>query len=333
MPKIAFFDTKKYDQEIFSKLNKDYGFDIDFFESRLNEETVDLTKGYEITCNFANDTLNKEVIDKMSKNGVKFTALRSAGYNHVDLHAAKDKIKVARVPSYSPNAVAEHTVGLMLSINRKIHKAFYRTRDNNFSINGLLGFDMKDKTVGVIGTGKIGKTLIKILKGFDMNIVAYDKYPNEDSAKKLGFKYVELNELFKSSDIISLNCPLVNETYHMINEQTISLMKENVMIVNTGRGKLINSKDLIEALKEGKVGSAALDVYEEENEYFFEDHSSEIVYDDKLERLLSFPNVLVTSHQAFFTKEAITNIAKTTLENIKQYINKEKLENEVKYKK
>ncbi|MCT4611916.1 MAG: 2-hydroxyacid dehydrogenase [Clostridia bacterium] len=330
--KIAFFDTKPYDKKIFDDMNKSFGYDIKYFETRLLEETVDLTKGYDVVCAFVNDDLGSKTINRMYENGVKFIALRSAGYNNVDLKETYEKINVANVPKYSPYAVAEHTVGLILSMNRKIHKAYYRTKDGNFTINGLMGFDMRGKTIGIIGTGKIGQTLIEILSGFGMRVLAYDKFPNEEAAEKLGYEYVDLTDLLEKSDIISLNCPLTKETYHMINEQTLSFMKPNAMVVNTGRGRLINTKDLIEALKSGKIGSAALDVYEEENEYFFEDFSSEIIEDDMLARLISLPNVLLTSHQAFFTNEAITNIARVTLENIKEYADDKAYTNEVCYR-
>ncbi len=245
--------------------------------------------------------------------------MRSAGYNNVDLKAAYQSIHVVRVPAYSPYAVAEHAVALMLSLNRKIHRAYYRIRDGNFSINGLLGFDMHQKTLGVIGLGKIGKCLINIAFGFGMKVVVYDKFEDENYAKEKAFQYVSLEELYKESDIISLHCPLNSETNHLINQESIREMKKGVMIINTGRGKLIKTEALIEGLKNGMVGSAGLDVYEEESEYFFEDFSDSMIEDDVLARLLTFPNVLITSHQGFFTKEALGNIAKTTLENIKEY--------------
>ena len=327
--KIAFFDTKKYDENIFNEINKSYDFEIDYFETRLSKETAKLAKGYKVICGFVNDDFSKEVINELYENGTEFIALRSAGYNNVNLEETFGKVHVARVPNYSPYSVAEHTLALILSMNRKVHKAFYRTRDNNFNINGLMGFDLHGKTMGVIGTGKIGKTLIKTLKGFEMEVLAYDKYPDKNYKD---CTYVSLDELYEKADIISLNCPLNKETYHMIDEDAISKMKDSVMIVNTGRGKLINTQDLIEALKEGKVGSAALDVYEEEAEYFFEDFSNEVIGDDMLSRLLTFPNVLITSHQAFFTKEAVTDIATITLENIKEYAQNETCKNEICYK-
>jgi len=327
--KILFFDTKPYDKESFDKINLE--FDITYITGHLNEDTAVLSSGYDFVCAFVNDSINKKVIDILKKNKIGLIALRSAGYNNVDLRAAYKNIHVVRVPGYSPHAIAEHAVSLMLCLNRKIHKAYNRTRDGNFSINGFLGFDMYEKTAGIIGTGKIGRCLISILKGFGMNIVAYDKFPDNEFAEKIGFKYLSLKELYKKSDIISLHCPLNSETYHMINENSISIMKDRVMIINTGRGKLIKTDTLIEGLKNGKIGYAGLDVYEEESEYFFEDFSSSMISDDILARLLTFPNVLVTSHQGFFTNEALSNIAQTTLKNIKQYIDEQYLENEICY--
>jgi D-lactate dehydrogenase len=330
--KIAFFDAKQYDKEFFNEANKKYGYDIRYFQSRLSENNVIVTKDSDVICPFVNDTINKKIADELHDNGINLIALRSAGYNNVDLKAVFGRIHVVRVPAYSPNAVAEHAVALMLSLNRKIHKAYYRIRDSNFNINGLLGFDMAGKTAGVIGTGKIGVLVAKILKGFDMEVLAYDKFPNKKFEKEYGFSYVDLNTLYKKSDIVTLHCPLTPETVHIIDKLSINKMKDGVMIINTGRGKLINTVDLIAALKEGKVGSAGLDVYEEESEYFFEDYSSTIVSDDVLARLLTFPNVLITSHQGFFTKEALTNIAETTLENIRLYFEEDKLPNEICYR-
>jgi D-lactate dehydrogenase len=290
-----------------------------------------LTKGFDAVCAFVNDKLSGHVIDTLYKNGIKFVALRSAGYNNVNLKSAYLKVHIARVPAYSPYAVAEHTVALMLSLNRKIHKAYNRTRDNNFSINGFLGFDMKGKTIGVIGTGRIGRTVINILKGFGVNIVAYDYVPDKKYAKATGIKYVKLNELFKVSDIITLHCPLSRQTDHLINAEAIKKMKKGVMIINTGRGRLIDTKALINGLKTKKVGYAGLDVYEEEDKYFFEDFSGDVLGDDTLARLLTFSNVLITSHQGFFTKEAIENIAKDTIQNLDDYFAGAPLKNEICY--
>ncbi|MDC7223749.1 MAG: 2-hydroxyacid dehydrogenase [Spirochaetales bacterium] len=317
--KLALFDTKPYDREAFQEVNNQYNYEITYFKYHLTEQTVELTKGFEAVCVFVNDTLSRVVIDKLWENGVKIVALRCAGYNNVDREAARGKLAVVRVPSYSPHAIAEHALALILSLNRKIHRAYFRTRDNNFTINGLLGFDLYGRTAGIIGTGKIGLTLIDILKGLGMEVLAYDAYPRQEEAEKRGFSYVPLEELFERSRIISLHCPLTPETHHMINRDTISLMQDDVMIINTGRGQLIDTKALIAGLKRGKVGSAGLDVYEEEEHYFFEDHSQHNVTDDVLARLLTFHNVLVTSHQAFFTKDAIRNIVETTFRNLEDY--------------
>ena len=331
-PRIAFFDTKPYDKESFDKLNQEYGFEIQYFRFHLTFENIVLAQGFDAVVIFVNDIINSGIINKLVEFKVKLIALRCAGFNNVDLKTAMDKIKVVRVPAYSPNAIAEHTITLMLALNRKIHRAYFRTRDSNFSLDGLLGFDMYHKTAGIIGTGRIGKALIKILHGFDMNVLAFDKYQDTDYAKELDFKYVKLDELFRNSDIISLNCPLTKETEFLINKDNIKKMKDGVMIINTGRGKLIKTYDLIQALKSGKISAAGLDVYEEESEYFFEDLSNRILTDDILARLLSFNNVIITSHQGFFTKEAMYNIAKTTMDNIKNFADGEKLVNEVCYK-
>jgi D-lactate dehydrogenase len=330
--KIAFFDVKPYDINFFNEANKKPRFDIKYFQSHLSENNVVVTKGANAVCVFVNDIIDKKVADELYNNGITLIALRSAGYNNVDLKSVFGRIHVVRVPAYSPNAVAEYTIGLILSLNRKIHKAYYRTRDSNFNINGLLGFDMAGKTVGIIGTGKIGVLVAKILKGFEMEVLAYDKFPNKKNEKSYGFSYVSLNTLYKQSDIITLHCPLTPETMHLIDKSSIKKMKVGVMIINTGRGKLIDTVDLIAALKKGKIGSAGLDVYEEESEYFFEDYSSTIINDDVLARLLTFPNVLITSHQGFFTKEALGNIAETTLTNIKLYFEENKLPNEICYR-
>jgi D-lactate dehydrogenase len=328
---IAFFDSKDYDREVFNQVNQDFHYKFKFFEEHLTPETVILAKDADAICIFVNDQLTEELIKQLNEYGIELTALRSAGYNNVDLKAAYKNMHVVRVPAYSPYAVAEHTVGLILSLNRKIHKAYYRVNDNNFTISGLRGFDMHGKNAGIIGTGKIGKILIKILSGFGMNIFAYDPYPDKEYAEEMGYSYVDLDTLYKHSDIISLNCPLTKETYHLINQESISKMKDKVMIVNTGRGHLIDTQALIEALKNKKVGSAALDVYEEESKYFFEDFSSQIIGDDVLARLLTFNNVLVTSHQGFFTEEALNNIATTTLRNITEYFEGKPLTNEICY--
>ena len=328
--KVLFYDIKSYDKELFKKFGKDYNIEMKFLKGKLNEESADLTKGYEIVCAFANDTINKEVIDILAENGVKLLAMRCAGYNNISLKDIQGRFKVIRVPAYSPYSIAEYTMGMILALNRKIHKAYVRTREGNFSISGLMGFDLNEKTAGIIGAGKIAQILIKILKGFGMRVIAYDPYPNYEKAKELGFEFVDLDTLYKESDIISLNCPLTKETQYIINRNSMSKMKDGVMIVNTGRGMLIDSADLIEALKDKKVGAAALDVYEEEAEYFFEDLSDKVIEDDILGRLLSFHNVLITSHQAYFTQEAVEAITKTTLDNIQDFIDGKELINEVK---
>ena len=327
--KIAFFGAKPYDIASFDKVNEKYNYDIRYYKGHLNPNNVVLTQDTDVVCIFVNDTADAAVIDAMVDNGVKLLALRCAGFNNVDLKAAKGKLPVVRVPAYSPYAVAEYSLALMLSLNRKIHRAYWRTRDGNFSLNGLMGFDMHGKTIGIIGTGKIAKILIRLLKGFGMRILAYDLFPDMKFAGEEGISYVSLDELYRESDIISLHCPLTDQTKYMIDKDSIDKMKEGVMIINTGRGQLINTNDLIEGLKEKKIAAAGLDVYEEEGEYFYEDKSDKIIDDDVLARLLSFNNVIVTSHQAFFTKEALHNIAETTLQNIEDFRCHRPLVNEV----
>ena len=327
--KIAFFGAKPYDIASFDKVNEKYNYDIRYYKGHLNPNNVVLTQDTDVVCIFVNDTADAAVIDAMVDNGVKLLALRCAGFNNVDLKAAKGKLPVVRVPAYSPYAVAEYSLALMLSLNRKIHRAYWRTRDGNFSLNGLMGFDMHGKTIGIIGTGKIAKILIRLLKGFGMRILAYDLYPDMKFAGEEGISYVSLDELYRESDIISVHCPLTDQTKYMIDKDSIDKMKEGVMIINTGRGLLINTNDLIEGLKEKKIAAAGLDVYEEEGEYFYEDKSDKIIDDDVLARLLSFNNVIVTSHQAFFTKEALHNIAETTLQNIEDFRCHRPLVNEV----
>lgn len=327
--RIIFFDIKDYDREFFEKYGKNYNYEMSFFKSRLSLENVHLTKGYDVVCAFTNDDIGKETIDAMAENGVRLLAMRCAGFNNVSLKDIHNRFKVVRVPAYSPHAIAEYTVGLILAVNRKINKAYVRTREGNFSINGLMGVDLYGKTAGIIGTGKIGQILIKILKGFDMKVIAYDLFPNQKVAEELSFEYVSLDELYANSDIISLNCPLTKDTQYMINRRSMLKMKDGVILVNTGRGQLIDSADLVEALKDKKVGAVALDVYEEEEDYFFEDKSTQVIEDDILGRLLSFYNVLITSHQAYFTKEAVEAITVTTLNNIKDFIEGKPLVNEV----
>lgn len=330
--KIAFFDAKSYDMDFFDKENINFSFEIKYLQYRLSTETMFMANGFDVVCCFVNDVFDKDVIQYLHENGIKLIALRCAGYNNVDLKAAFGKTHICRVPAYSPYAVAEHAVALMMALNRKIHRAYFRTRDANFSISGFIGFDMHGKTAGIIGTGKIGKVLAGILKGFGMKVLLYDVNPDKQFSEENGFQYVNLDDLYKESDIISLHCPLTKDTTYLINEKSISIMKDGVMIINTGRGKLINTTALIEGLKIKKIAAAGLDVYEEEDDYFFEDYSNEVLLDDILARLLIFNNVIVTSHQAFLTKEALSNIANTTLNNIKDYFEKDSLPNEICYK-
>ena len=313
--KVAFFDTKSYDVPGFDHYAADSGLEIKYFETRLNEDTASLAAGYDAVCVFVNDTVSAPVVDKLCQLGVKVLALRCAGFNNVDIKACQGRLPVYRVPAYSPYAVAEHAMALLLTINRRTHKAYIRTRDFNFSLQGLAGFDLHGKTIGIIGTGKIGRVFADICKGFGMKILAYDKYPNPDS----GLTYVELPELFEQSDIISLHCPLTEETHHTIDASSIAKMKPGVTILNTSRGALINTEDLIAGIKDKKVGAACLDVYEEEGDFFYEDYSGHIVRDDKLVRLIAMPNVIVTSHQAFLTQEALDSIASTTVDNLVKF--------------
>lgn len=330
--KIAVFDAKPYDQDSFDRVNEKYGFELKYCREHLDINNVLLASGCDAVCIFVNAIVDAAVIDKLCALGVKLIALRCAGFNNVDIVYAKDKIKVARVPEYSPHAIAEHTLALMLSLNRKTHRAFLRTKESNFSLNGFLGFDMYGKNVGVVGTGRIGKTVIGVLKGLGMNILAYDLYPDYKFAEEMGIAYVSLDEIYEKSDVITLHCPLTKETEYMICDESLNKMKQGVMIINTGRGKLINTKHLIEGLISQKVGYAGLDVYEEEGNYFYEDFSDKVMADDVLARLLSFNNVILTSHQAFFTKEAMGNIAETTMSNISDFFLGKKLTNEVAYK-
>ena len=313
--KVAFFDTKSYDIPGFEHYAADSGLEIKFFETRLNEDTASLAAGYDAVCVFVNDTVSAAVVDQLCQLGVKVLVLRCAGFNNVDMKACQGRLPVYRVPAYSPYAVAEHAMALLLTINRRTHKAYIRTRDFNFSLQGLAGFDLHGKTVGIIGTGKIGRVFADICKGFGMKILAYDKYPNPDS----GLTYVDLPELFEQSDIISVHCPLTEETHHIIDAASIAKMKTGVTILNTSRGALSNTEDLIAGIKNKKVGAACLDVYEEEGDFFYEDYSGHIVRDDKLVRLIAMPNVIVTSHQAFLTQEALDSIASTTVDNLVKF--------------
>lgn len=324
MYKAAFFDTKPYDRIYFDRLKDSYGIEIEYFESKLSPRTAVMAKGAKAVIAFVNDDIGKETISVLSKNGVEIVALRCAGYNNVDLAAAKDVMPVVRVPEYSPHAVAEHALALLLTLVRKTHKAYIRTRDFNFSLNGFVGFDLYGKTLGVIGTGRIGMAFIEICKGIGMNVIAYDPYPSQ------GFiEYVPLEELFARSDVISLHCPLTSETYHIINNYSLKLMKDKVFILNTSRGALIDTEALIDGIKSGRVGGAGLDVYEEESEFFYEDLSESILKDDILSRLIMMPNVLITSHQAFLTHEALERIAEITLGNLRSFFDGQPLENEI----
>ena len=329
--KIAFFGTKPYDENSFDLANEKYGFDIRYYKGHLNKNNLVLTQGVDAVCIFVNDTADASVIDSLAANGVRLLALRCAGFNNVDLKAAAGKVTVVRVPAYSPYAVAEFALTLMLTLNRKVLRAYWRTRDGIFALHGLMGFDLYGKTAGIVGTGKIAKILVRILRGLGMEVLGYDPYPDEKFAKETGMVYVSLEELYSRSDVISLHCPLTEETRYMIDRRSIARMKEGVMLINTGRGQLIHTNDLIEGLKSKKIGAAGLDVYEEEADYFYEDKSDKIMDDDVLARLLSFNNVVLTSHQGFFTKEALENIAETTLRNISDYMNGLPLGNEVKY--
>ena len=330
--KIAFFDTKPYDKDSFDRYGKQYGVDIKYFETKLNEDTAELAQGYDGVCVFVNDTINAAVIDKLVAMGVNVLALRCAGFNNVDMKHAYGKLHVLRVPAYSPYAVAEHTMALLLTSIRRIHKAYIRTKDFNFSLSNLTGFDLYGKTVGVIGTGRIGRVFIDICRGFGMKVLAYDKFPAKGLDNGDTIKYVELDELFARSDIISLHCPLTDDTHHIISAEALEKCKKGVVILNTSRGALVDAEALLQGIKSRKVGAACLDVYEEESDLFFEDNSGHIMEDDTLARLISMPIVLVTSHQAFLTEEALENIAETTVDNIVIMFNTNQCANELCYR-
>ncbi|MDD2343032.1 MAG: 2-hydroxyacid dehydrogenase [Tolumonas sp.] len=327
--KIALFSAKAYDRDYFEQANQQFDYVIDYFDVRLDAKTARLAHGYPVVCAFVNDDLSRPVLTDLVNNGTRLLAMRCAGYNNVDLVAAKELgLTVVRVPAYSPEAVAEHSVGLMMTLNRRIHKAYQRTRDANFALDGLVGFNMFGKTAGIIGTGKIGIATLRILKGFGMRLLVNDPFQNQ-AAIELGAEYVDLDTLFRESDVISLHCPLFQENYHLLNSQSFAKMKKGVMIINTSRGALLNSQDAIEALKQGKIGALGLDVYEEESELFFEDKSNEVITDDTFRRLSACHNVLFTGHQAFLTREALLSIAGTTLNNTKIFAANEKSGNEV----
>ena len=323
--KIAFFSTKPYDKIWFEPMAKEYGFEIRFFEMSFQEETISLARGFDAICIFVNDYVNARMIDQLHEMKVRAILLRSAGFNHVDVQAAEGKLCILRVPSYSPEAVAEFAIGMILTVNRFTHKAYNRTREFNMSLNGLMGVDLYQKTAGIIGTGKIGQAMIRICRGFGMHVVAYDPYPN----KELSVEYVSLEKLMTQADLISLHCPLTSETKHIVNRATIDHMKQGVYLVNTSRGALIDTDALIDGLVAGKFGGVGLDVYEEEEGIFYEDKSGEIMQDENLARLMTFPNVLITSHMGFFTKEAMQAIAKVTLENAYAFENGLPLKNRV----
>jgi D-lactate dehydrogenase len=317
--KVAVFSAKSYDRTFLEAANVDRTHDLVFFEPRLNLETSILTAGFSAACVFVNDQLDGKTLAAIAENGIRLLALRSAGFNHVDLAAARDlDLTLLRVPAYSPYAVAEHAVAMILSLNRKIHRAYNRVREGNFALDGLLGFDLHGKTVGIVGTGKIGALTAKILHGFGCRLLGYDVSQNPD-CQALGMEYVSLPELLGASDIVSLHCPLIPETYHLINAETVAQMKEGTILINTSRGQLINTKAVTKGLKSGKIGYLGLDVYEQETDLFFEDLSNQVIQDDVFQRLLTFPNVLITGHQAFFTEEALKNIAETTIANITDF--------------
>ena len=323
MKKIAFFDTKPYDKIYFDKLGTNY--EITDYEEKLNHHTAKITEGFDGVCAFVNSDINAKAIERMYERGVKVLAMRCAGFSNVDLNAAKDKITIVRVPAYSPHAVAEHALALLLALNRKIYRAYIRTRDFNFNIAGLTGIDLYGKTAGIIGTGKIGKTFIGLCKGLGMKVLAYDPYPDPS----LDAEYVSLDRLCSESDVISLHCPLTDSTYHIINKEALEKMKPGAFLLNTSRGALVDSEALLETLNSGKLRGAALDVYEEEASLFYEDMSEKIIKDDTLSLLLSRPNVLITSHQGFLTEEALENIAEVTISNLDEFFSGKPLTNQV----
>lgn len=326
MKKIAFFDTKPYDRTYFDKYGKNY--EITYFEEKLNHHTAKITEGFDGVCAFVNSNINKMAIERMHERGVQILAMRCAGFSNVDIAAAAGKLAVVRVPAYSPHAVAEHALALLLALNRRIYRAYIRTRDFNFNINGLTGIDLYGKTAGIIGTGKIGRTFIDLCRGLGMKVIAYDPYPAEGS----GIEYVPLDTLFRESDVISLHCPLTESSYHIIDREALGKMKDGAFLLNTSRGALVDSEALLEVLTAGKLRGAALDVYEEEANLFYEDMSDKIIKDDTLALLVSRPNVLITSHQAFLTEEALDNIASVTIQNFDEFFAGKPLTNEIKLK-
>lgn len=326
--RIALFDTHEFEREYFTQANSKFDFDLTFFDVKLNEETVPLVHGFDVVCPFVHGVLNAAVLREIRNSNIQLIALRSVGFNHVDLEEAfKLDLKVLRVPEYSPYSVAEHAVALILALNRKLYRSYSRVREGNFSLDGLVGFDLFNKTVGIIGTGKIGSVMINMMKGFGCEIIAYDPYPNPNL--KDVYYVSSVSELYKHSDIISIHIPLTPNTHYFIDEAAIEQMKKGVMIINTGRGALIDTQALIAGLKSGQVGYAGLDVYEEEEKFFFEDLSNEVIQDDVLARLMTFPNVIVTAHQGFLTREALANIAETTLQNISDWAQGKPLTNQL----
>jgi D-lactate dehydrogenase len=334
--KVSIFSTKSYDRQFFTDANAQHQHELTFLEPRLDRQTALLVKDAAeripsgiAVCVFVNDQVDKDTLEALSSHNVNLIALRSAGYNHVDVQAAKNLgMKLVRVPAYSPNAVAEHTVGLILTLNRKLHRAYNRVREGNFSLSGLLGFDLHGRTIGIIGTGRIGSVFAKIMTGFGCKVIAYDLYHNPE-CEAIAVQYVDLPQLLSQSDIISLHCPLTSETYHLVNEKAIAQMKPNVMLINTSRGGLIDTKAVIKALKSCQIGALGLDVYEQESELFYEDRSNRILQDDTFARLMTFPNVMITGHQAFFTEDAMRAIAEVTLANITQIEREQNCENEI----
>ncbi|MNK00053.1 D-lactate dehydrogenase [compost metagenome] len=323
--KILFFSAKPYDRQFFEKSNESYGFELEFWETHLGPHIVAAIKkdAFDAVCVFVNDKLTAEVIAVLAEKGIKIIALRCAGFNNVDLDAVRAHgLRLCRVPAYSPQAVAEHAIALLLTLNRKTHKAYNRTREQNFSLNGLMGFNLYQKTVGVIGTGKIGAAFCKIMLGFGCKVLAFDPYENEE-LKKLGIAYQPFENVISKADVISLHCPLTAENKYLINGDSLAKMKKGVVIINTSRGALIHTKDTIEALKTGQISGLAIDVYEQEEKLFFKDLSGSIIGDDDIQRLISFPNVLVTGHQAFFTEEALAEIASSTLSSVAALIKNE----------
>lgn len=325
MKKIAFFDAKSYDKIWFDHWNNGR-FQIKYLENKLTPDTVSMAAGYDAVCAFVNDNLDKTVIDSLYREGIRVVGMRCTGYNNVDLQAAAGQVTILRVPAYSPYAVAEHAIAMLQTLNRKIHKAYIRTRDYNFSLERLIGFDLHGKTVGVIGTGQIGRVFVQLCNGFGMKILAYDPYPVEN----LQAEYVPLEQIFKESDIISLHCPLTEESHHIINEDSLGQMKKNTILINTSRGALVDTRALVNALENGQIAGACLDVYEEETSLFFEDNSNETRRDEVLVKIVSMPNVILTSHQAYLTHEALSNIASTTLQNLEDYFDGKEVKNAIK---